>query len=231
MAAITSALIGAAGAIGGGILASKASKSAAKTQAAAADRAAQLQHEQYLQTRGDLEPYRNLGTGSIGLYNDSLGLNGAAGNTRAVNAFQAGPGYSFAMNEGIKARDMSAAARGGLYSGAYAKELTRYGQGVANQEYGGWQNRLFGNVQLGQNAAAMTGNLGAQAANAQGNYLTQGANATAAGQIGSANAWLGALQGVAGVAGDYFGRSGTMNSPNNNWFAGTGSSTTRKWGW
>ena len=55
MAAITSALIGAAGAIGGGILASKASKSAAKKQPAAADRAAELHDQQYQQTRTDIE--------------------------------------------------------------------------------------------------------------------------------------------------------------------------------
>lgn len=223
MAAITGALIGAAASLGGAALGASAAKKAGKAQAAAADRAAQLQHEQYLQTRTDLQPYRDLGTGSIGLYNDSLGLNGAQGNTRAVNAFQVGPGYQFALGEGVKAMDRSAASRGGLFSGAYSKELTRYGQGVANQEYGNWQNRLFGNVQLGQNAAAQTGNLGARAAEAQGNYLTDAAAARAAGSIGSANAWLGGLTGLAGVAGDYLGRQQAQN-----WFS---SQPSNKWGW
>lgn len=53
--------VGAVGSIAGGLMSSGAAKDAAATQAAAADRAAQLTHEQYLQTRQDLSPYRDIG--------------------------------------------------------------------------------------------------------------------------------------------------------------------------
>lgn len=58
--------------------------------------------------------------------------------------FQQTPGYQFAMDQGIQARDRSAAARGMLTSGAQQKELTRFGQGIANQEYNNWLNRIGG---------------------------------------------------------------------------------------
>ena len=45
------------------------------------------------------------------------------------------PGYKFRMDEGTKALEGSAAARGGLLSGAALKEMGRYSQGLASQEY------------------------------------------------------------------------------------------------
>ena len=47
---------------------------------------------------------------------DALGVNGADGNTRATGAFQAGPGYQFALNTGLDAIDRRAASRGMLGS-------------------------------------------------------------------------------------------------------------------
>jgi len=49
--------------------------------------------------------------------------------------FQADPGYAFRLSEGQKALERSAAARGGLLSGATGKALTRYGQEAGSQEY------------------------------------------------------------------------------------------------
>ncbi len=49
--------------------------------------------------------------------------------------FQADPGYGFRMSEGMKALERSAAARGGLLSGAALKGIQRYGQDLGSQEY------------------------------------------------------------------------------------------------
>lgn len=46
------------------------------------------------------------------------------------------PGYQFRMQEGMKAINASAAAKGGLQSGAALKAAQQYGQGLASQEYG-----------------------------------------------------------------------------------------------
>jgi len=52
-----------AGTLIGGAIAGKGAKDAASTAAGAADRAGQLEHEQYLQSRQDLSPYRRVATG------------------------------------------------------------------------------------------------------------------------------------------------------------------------
>jgi hypothetical protein len=54
-------------------------------------------------------------------------------------------------------------------------------------------NRLSSLLGVGENAAAGVGNMGVQATSNIGNTLTSGAAAQAAGTIGSANAYSGAL--------------------------------------
>ena len=54
------------------------------------------------------------------------------------------PGYQFRLSEGEKAIERSAAARGMLQSGRTLKELERYGQGVASQEFENAYSRAFG---------------------------------------------------------------------------------------
>ena len=90
-------------------------------------------------------------------------------------------------------------------------------------------NMLNGQSSLGENAAAMTGNMGttvgANMANtsmagtaAQNNYMTGAAAAQAAGQVGTANAYTGALGSIGNTAMtlgtmNYLGQ---MNNPYNN---------------
>ncbi len=61
--------------------------------------------------------------------------------TFGMNQFQADPGYGFRMSEGMKALERSAAARGGLLSGATLRGVQRYGQDLASQEYQNAFNR------------------------------------------------------------------------------------------
>jgi hypothetical protein len=89
------------------------------------------------------------------------------------------PGYQFRMDEGKKAVEGSAAARGGLLSGAALKAMDRYSQGYASNEFSNAFNRdttnknnrfqrLSGVVDTGARAAGITGgiaqNQGQQAA-------------------------------------------------------------------
>ena len=95
------------------------------------------------------------------MYINSLGLNGPQGNAAATNAFQTGPGYDFQMKQGIDAIDRSRANSGMLGSGNTNIDAMTYGQGLANQAYGGWQSNLQGliNPQL----SALTSAAGGQA--------------------------------------------------------------------
>jgi hypothetical protein len=138
------------------------------------------------------------------LYADSLGINGAQGNQNAVNAFQAGPGYEFARNQGIDAITRAANASGGL-GGNSLKDTITYGQGLANQEFGNWQNKLapYNQLQLGATQGAAAGN---QAINS-GVANTYGAGAGLLDSSGRAQAGVATGQGnsLSDLARQYYG--------------------------
>lgn len=206
------------GAVGGAYISSQGAKSAANTQANAANYAAELQQQQYDQTREDLGQYRALGTDTIPQLQSALNnplFTSTFGNFTAPTAAeaQATPGYEFTLSQGLKAAQNSASARGLGSSGAALKGASTFASGLADSTYGDTfnralsaynanratfgtnygvaadnVNRLLGIVGLGENAAVQTGNAGSQAANSIANTITSGAAATAAGQVGAANA-------------------------------------------
>lgn len=99
-------------------------------------------------------------------------------NATVLDRFRASPGYQFSVDEGVKARDASAAAKGMLLSGNQLRDLQTFGTGVADQEFNGYQdritntfgnyyNRLMGITGLGANAASANANLFSN----QGNQL------------------------------------------------------------
>jgi hypothetical protein len=100
------------------------------------------------------------------------GLLGLGGDENAANAafdrFRDSTGYQFRMDEGVDAIQGSRAARGILNSGASSKELMKYGQGLASQEFSNFLGQL-GNVRdTGLESAYKTGGAGSQAAGAVG---------------------------------------------------------------
>lgn len=72
------AALGAAG-VGSALIGSSAAKSAAKTQATAANDAAQMQLQMFNQIRDDLSPYRTVGTQALPGVLQLLGLSGGSG--------------------------------------------------------------------------------------------------------------------------------------------------------
>ena len=221
------AVIAGGAALVGGAMSSSASKKAAKSQAASADAASQIQQENFEQTREDLMPYKQAGDTSLSQLMGQMGADGYFNQTYKGDEFkfQADPSYAFRQQQGQDAIQSSAAAQGGLLSGATLKALTQYNSNLASQEYGNafnrWQstdnnnyerfnadqtnryNRLSNLVGIGQNAAAQVGNAGAQTAQAIANNTMAGANALAAGQIGSANAWTNGAQQLGSLATAY----------------------------
>jgi hypothetical protein len=104
------------------------------------------------------------GEQASGVYSDSLGLNGAEGNQRAVNSFQAGPGYQWQVDQASKAAGNKASALGIAGSGNTLTALATLGSNLANQEYGGWQDRLKGVSDQGMQAAGGIAGLTSQQA-------------------------------------------------------------------
>lgn len=168
------------GSIAGGIMSSNASKKAAKTQAAASDRASQQTKEMYDQTRADLSPYTQAGVNSLGQLMQQMGTGGSLSKnykgdnfsfngsstpyqseafkyngssdpyqSKAFN-FEASPDYAFRKQQGMDGIQGSAAASGGLLSGATLKALNANNSNLASGEYGSAYNRYLQGEQLGQ---------------------------------------------------------------------------------
>lgn len=199
--------LAAAGTVAGASISSNAAKSAANTQAQVADKSLALQQSQYDTTRADLAPWRAAGSGALQMLSDSLGLNGPAGNARGTAAFQKSPGYDFAMSEGLKGVDAGAYARGTGRSGATYKAETRFAQGTANQEFGGWLGKLGTVAGFGQSATQTGASAGSAFAVNAGNTVQDAAAARASGYVGSANAVSGGINSLAKLAGNFAGGS------------------------
>jgi len=202
------------GSITGANQQAKAAQNAAKTQADAADKASQIQKDMFDQVRGDLNPYRKAGSDALAQLMGGMGQDGRFMKTYSGQDIYYDPSYQFRVNQGNNAIQGSAAAQGGLLSGATLKALQNYGQESASQEYQNaynrfnadqtnQYNRLSNLVGIGQNAAAQTGNAGTQTAQAIANNTMQGANSQAAGTIAAGNSvanGFGSLLGLAGTA-------------------------------
>jgi len=176
------------------VLGSQASKSAASTQAAAAEQGTAAQERMFQKQIELQEPWRQAGIGAL---NKLIPLTDYQ--KFGTAQFQADPGYAFRLAEGQKALERSAAARGGLLSGATGKALTRYGQEMGSQEYQNAFNRyqaeraaqlqpLQSLAGLGQTSA----NTLTSAAGQMGSNIAEGlgsaAAARASGYVGGANA-------------------------------------------
>ena len=291
----------AAASIGGSLISAGAAGSAASAQAKSADRAADLQYEQYLKGVELQEPFRQagilgqnrlmtlLGLGGTAQYDDTAynkalqdynarlsaldpskfttgggyvtgagdsgtdyyDPSGGTFNQKAYDAARAGivapdreqfrmaggdagaadfgkyataeytpemfakgmdPGYQFRLKEGMQGLERSAAARGGLLSGATLKGITRYGQDAASQEFTNAFNRYQAErtgtlnpfqslTGMGQTTSNALSALGSNYANQAGEAYMGAGNARASGYIGQANA---INQGISGISNMYF---------------------------
>lgn len=196
-ATIGAAGLGAVGSIAGGMI-----------QANAADKAAQVQQDQYNQTRSDLMPYQTAGQGATNMLTAAL-PSLTAPITMDQATLEQTPGYSFNLQQGLKATQNSAAARGLGTSGAAVKGAATYATGLADSTYQNQfnnantnntnaYNRLMGVSSLGENAAAQTGSAGTAAAQGVASSTTNAGTAVAAGITGAGNALTNGANNIGG---------------------------------
>lgn len=130
--------------------------------------------------------------------------------------FQTDPGYDFRMAEGQKAIERSAAAKGGLLSGAAIKAANRFSQDTASNEYQNaynrfnqnqtnLYNRLAGIAGSGQTASSNLASQGQTYANNTGSLLQERANTNAAGNVAQQNAFNTGLSSIGSSLGGLFG--------------------------
>jgi hypothetical protein len=197
------AVIGAA-VVGAGATVVSGNKAASAVQKGT-DQSVAEQRRQADQARADQAPFRDTGV----LANDKLaslyGVQRAGGTytppaanadgTPTYGGFETSPGYQFRFDQGMRAVERGAAARGLLRSGAAVKATQRFGEGLASSEYENFANRLASLAGVGQTATQATSVAGANAANNISNAYMTGANARASAYQNTGNA-------ISGLASD-----------------------------
>lgn len=141
---------------------------------------------------GALQPYADTGGLALSRQADLMGLNGPEAQEAARGGFTTDPGYAFRLSQGVNALDQSATSKGGLYSGAAMKALTRYGQDVGSEEYGKYFGRLSDLAGRGQDAA---GNISSTLSS----FAKDKASALLGGGQNKANVRMGALSEITGA--------------------------------
>jgi len=201
------AAIGGAAVLGGAYLSSRAAGNAADAQSRSAQQSLDVQKQMFDKQNELNAPFREAGLAGQNRLMDLLGLSkntgavgyGSAAQNFGMSNFNADPGYQFRLDQGQKAIERSAAARGGVLSGAAVKAAADYNQGSASQEYNNAYNRFQSDrsgilnplQSLSGQGQSATNQLSANAGNYGqnvGNTLTQAGNAQASGYVGSANA-------------------------------------------
>ena len=162
---------------------------AIEAQERTAREALEFQRWAFEQTAARQEPWLRAGRESLARL--SAGINSGEF-TRDAENVQRGdptldPGYDFRFDEGQRAQERSAAARGNLLSGGQAKALQRWSQGLASQEY---QNAWNRNEQQYLNDFNRALTLGQSRYNQLAGVA--GTGQTAANQLGVAQGQLGA---------------------------------------
>lgn len=210
----------------GGAMMSDGASGASDAQAQSSAESIAEQRRQYDQTRSDNAPFRETGVAANARLRQLLGLDSGYSGTdsgsllRKFNStdLNADPVYNsgleFGAKEGADGINARAIATGGYDSGATLKALTRfgndYGSTKANDSYNRYNtdttnifNRLSGVSGTGQTATNAVTAAGTNMANNISNDITGAGNARAAGIVGGANAWGGALSGVSGAINNY----------------------------
>jgi hypothetical protein len=197
------AVVGGVGSVVGGVLEANAAEKAAETQSQAAANALALQREMFEYQKGLLEPYRTAGTKALERLSGAMGLGGQGSQQQML---EMDPGYGFRLGEGLKALERMQASRGNFLSGGALKAGQRFAQDTASQEYGNAYNRLANIAGLGQTAGTQMGTAASGFGTSAGNIMGQEANALAAGRLGRASAYTGALGGALNSFQNYLNR-------------------------
>lgn len=180
----------------------------ASDQEDAQEDALREQRRMWLEARQDLAPWRRRGRQAT---------------TQLWQKIQAGPGeyekspyYDWLQQEGTKALERGAAARGSQFSGAEQKALTQYGQNLASTDYDNWLNRWYKSLtpyqnlsEMGLRAAGASSGQSAQYANMIGNTMSGLGETRAAGQLNWGNT---AQQGMNSLADILYRVLGNQNS-------------------
>lgn len=174
------AVVGAGASIYAGNKAAGAAKSAANSSIAE-------QNSEYNQSRADNTPFRTTGVSALDQVAKLYGLDTTDANGNVVkgsgkadfSSFTTSPDYTFNQQQGQDAINRSAAAKGGLLSGAAVKAGQTFASGLASNQFNSYVGNLEGLAGAGQAATNATTAAGTNMANANSNALLSAGNARA----------------------------------------------------
>lgn len=227
MAVTTAAVVTAGAAVGGAVSQKRAADKAAKAQTKASQASINAQKESEDKALALQRPFFNAGYAANAALLDLTGVDrsklgpgegeapGSPGDLSAYQKYnyQMDPGYQFRMDEGIKALDRSAAARGTLNSGGQLRKLTRYGQDYASNEYQRVYDRIAQIAGFGRGASSDSSNLVFNTGQGVSGALVNAGEARASGFAASGNAIANALNQGSRAFG-FFGGGGGGGSSN-----------------
>jgi hypothetical protein len=214
---VTAVVVG--GSVVGAKMTADAAKDSAAMQVAGGDRALAQQLRMFEMGREDQAPYREAGYTALKDIESLKPMFTAQFGPEQFEQYL-DPSIDFRRRLGEQTTARMLNVGGGAISGNTLRGLEEFGQNLASTEYANAFNRaqteptnIFNRLQaiagLGQNAV----NTGVQAQQAYGNQasniMTGQAAAQAAGQVGAANAYSGAL----GTAGNMMYLNSLMNRP------------------
>lgn len=205
-----SALISGGASIISGIAGRSAAKKKSKAEAKATQENYARQQAAIAQFNAN-DPYATLG--GAGSENSSqiaalLGQNGQD----PTEMLRSTPGYEFSFNEGMKAIEHSLGAKNALYSSKAMRDITRYGQGMADQLF----QQTFNNRLSIADGASGSARVALGATTGASTDLASGQIAAASTRAGGTQSLIDGVNGVAGAIIDGIGgqeRPATHNKP------------------
>ncbi len=192
----------AAGLVGGqlisGVIGARAAGKAAGIQAGAADRASQLQYQQFQEAKGMLDPYIQGGLPAFQRQQALSGALGAEAQEQAYQQFRESPGVAWQRAQGMRGIE-AGLAQTGRGGGTRLRAMGEFNQNLALQDFGNQFNRLGSLTGVGLTAARALTGAGAASAAGQAQTTMQAGQARAGGVLGRGQAFGSTVQGLGNI--------------------------------
>lgn len=122
-------------------------------------------NEKFNTSKEWLTPYRDFG--------ENQGLSGLRSLMSSPSSITETPWYQFSMSEGLRGLQNKALAGGKFFSGQTTRDVLKFSQGLASQEYGNEFTRRFSLAELGQKSGAALAGVATTSGTALGNIYQQ----------------------------------------------------------
>lgn len=189
-----------------GKTAADAAEKAARLQQEGIGYAADIQREMFDISREDQMPWLEAGGRAL------TELESMMGQEPTFDDFEMSDYSKFIQKQGLEAIESKSRAQGYYNTGGSSREMMRYAQDIAGQDYQQYLQNYYQSLNpyqqlagVGQQQANVLGQQSQQAGAQQGQYAIGSAQAQAGGVIGAANAQAQGMSNILGIGGLLYG--------------------------